>query len=58
MIYQFSRKIKRCIHFSQREISNPKKTFCFVLIFALIGMVHLYVQEKDSRITELQNELR
>ena len=58
MIYQFSRKIKRSIPFFRREISNPKKAFCFVLLFALIAMVHLYVQEKDSRIAELQNELR
>ena len=41
-----------------KKIQNPKKAFCLVLIFALIRMVHLYIQEKDLRITDLQDELR
>ena len=42
----------------QQKIRNLKKIFCLVLIVSLLRMGYLYIQEKDFRITDLQNELR
>lgn len=58
MILRITSELQRKIKILTRKIPNPKKTFGLVLMFALVGMVHLYIQQKDTRITELQNELR
>ena len=42
----------------QKKIRNLKKIFCLVFIVSLLRMGYLYIQEKDFRITDLQNELR
>ena len=41
-----------------KKIRNLEKAFCLVLILSLLSIVHLYIQEKDFRITYLQNEVR
>ena len=41
-----------------KKIRNLEKAFCLVLIFSLLSIVHLYIQEKDFRITDLQKEVR
>lgn len=38
-------------------IQRIQLAFCLVLIFSLLSIVHLYIQEKDFRITYLQNEV-
>jgi len=41
-----------------KKIRNLEKAFCLVLMLSLLSIVHLYIQEKDFRITYLQNEVR
>ena len=42
----------------QKMIRNLEKAFCLVLMVSVLRMMFLYIQEKDFRISDLQNELR
>ena len=42
----------------QKMIRNLDKAFCLVLMVSVLRMMFLYIQEKDFRISDLQNELR